>query len=546
MNIRSRLRLVVALFVLSLLLLGSSLVLSERQRTEHFARLTTALDADRVRSDTTVCVEDLQLQISLTAQTIPFGDGAAGLDATTRRALLAEIARCRIVSGQLQRGWADDGTQPLSTRVGALLDHWLVVVQQLGTARHNDALMTLALKADPSAQQLTGTLLPDAKTGYTAAVDEARLAFDRSSQTGDLLVILVGCLALVATGLVLVTVLSLDAGLRALLTGATAYRTGRLHHKIPTEGAQEFGEVAAQMNEMASAIIEAQSELESRARRLERSLEDLRRTQAQLVEQQKMAALGTLVAGVAHEVNTPLGVAITANSYLNDNLGSLQTLLQDADTQPHQVQEVVDLGLEATHLLTHNLARAAELVRSFKQVAVDRSHRETRRLRLGGWLDAVAHSLSPLMRRHGVHLSVHADIDAQLELSAGELEQVLTNLCVNSVHHGYPDGAAGARAEGDPHVQIGSTVQDDALLIEVSDNGVGMPPEVVERVFEPFFTTRRGAGGTGLGLHIVHQVVTTAFQGHVEVTSQPGEGTRWQLRLPFGTDALRYIPPQPG
>lgn len=529
----------VVIFLVSFVLLGGTLALSVQQRTEHFTRLSSALDADQMRSAVAVCVQDLQQQLALTSQTLAFQPGEDGLEPTTRDQLTGALDVCRDHAAAFGASTVLGDERGLESRLTELLGHWREVSTQIGTERHTDALTTLAVKADPLAAVLLTEDLPDAGKRYAIAVEEAREAFDLSAQTGDLLVIVVGLLALVAAALVVVTVLSLERGVRALLQGTAAYKVGRLTHTIDAPDSQEFQEVATQMNEMALSLIDAQRELEDRASRLQDSLEELEETQGQLVEERKMAALGNLVAGVAHEVNTPLGVAITANSLLDDQLRSLAELVEGPQVSRRALREATLSGREAADLLGANLARAADLIRSFKQVAVDRSHIETRTLVLDEWLRSVASSLSPLLRKHSATLDVVSPPGLVVQLSAGELEQVLTNLCVNAVLHGYPPPHQRAAPHSPVEVRIRCTLEAERLALSVEDDGAGMSPDVLEKVFDPFFTTKRGNGGTGLGMHIVHQVVTTGFGGTISVNSAPGAGTAWRLDLPLGSPALR-------
>lgn len=541
MKLRSRLGLAIASFVVSLVLLVGTLAVSIQQRTRQYSRLTSALDAERWLADTAVCVEDLHRQLSLLGQTIPIGDTDVGLEPTTRAHIMTSIASCRGSAGRLESTSVLEGEADLVADVGVLLNFWTRAASGLGTTEHAASLQTLAVEADPIALDLIGARLPLARGAYTGVIDDARADFDRMAQATDILLMLAAFLALGATGLVTATVLSLERGVTALMMGARAYRAGQLEHRIDAPGSEEFDGIADQMNGMAASLVGARSELESRAERLESSLQTLQDAQERLVNQQKMAALGNLVAGVAHEVNTPLGVAITATSFLDDSLHSLDQLIDAPDLSRSEMRDILSDGLEASGLLNANLARAAELIRSFKQVAVDRSHLETRQLMLDQWLESVVKSLTPLLRKHAASITVDAPENVELHLSAGKLEQVLTNLCVNSMLHGYPPMVERLGEDSPAGITINASIGQDCLTMKIADEGAGMSQEVVDRVFDPFFTTARGSGGTGLGMHIVHQVVTAVFDGTVDLETELGQGTSWQLRLPLGTPALRRV-----
>jgi signal transduction histidine kinase len=270
------------------------------------------------------------------------------------------------------------------------------------------------------------------------------------------------------------------------------------------------------------------SELEMRKAKdaAEAALRNLRETQNSLIEAEKLAALGRLVAGVAHEVNNPVGISLTVASSLERKIAMFAEEVGRGELRRSSLNEFIDSNRDAASQLVANLNRAAELIQSFKQVAADRNYSDQRVFDLADLTEQVVMSLKPGLRKQNLALSVDCDPDLIMNSFPGPYGQVLTNLFFNSVAHAFPNGGAGAvkikvKQLGDDHVEILFT-----------DNGCGMSPDVRKRAFDPFFTTRRDQGGTGLGLHIVYSIVTSRLGGRINLSSHPGEGTRIQIILP--------------
>ncbi|MCB9764428.1 MAG: HAMP domain-containing histidine kinase [Alphaproteobacteria bacterium] len=271
---------------------------------------------------------------------------------------------------------------------------------------------------------------------------------------------------------------------------------------------------------------ETQRTLEEANAELQRSLDQLRAAQDELVRSERLAELGRLVAGVAHEINTPLGVAVTGSSLTRERLETLRQDFEQGTLRRKDLRRFLDDAETSTELVEVNLRRAAELVTHFKKVAVDQTSQVRRTISLVAYLDDVLTSLGPMLRKTGVTARVLSEKDVRLDTFPGALSQVITNLVSNAVHHAYPEGAVGeVRFVVRPFSSGGAS-------LEVEDDGRGMPPEVLRQIFEPFFTTRRAQGGSGLGMHIVHNLVTSVLGGHITVRSRPGGGTRILIELP--------------
>ncbi|RYX98647.1 MAG: PAS domain-containing sensor histidine kinase, partial [Bradyrhizobiaceae bacterium] len=258
----------------------------------------------------------------------------------------------------------------------------------------------------------------------------------------------------------------------------------------------------------------------------EAALRNLRETQNSLIEAEKLAALGRLVAGVAHEVNNPVGISLTVASSLERRVARFGEEVARGDLRRSALNEFIEANRDAASQLVANLNRAAELIQSFKQVAADRNYSDQRVFDLADLTEQVVMSLKPGLRKQKLALSVECQPNLTMNSYPGPYGQVITNLLLNAVAHAFPNGEGGAveikvQAAGADHVEI-----------LCSDDGIGMTPEVRRRAFDPFFTTRRDQGGTGLGLHIVYSIVTSRLGGRLHLQSEPGQGTRIQIILP--------------
>src|SRR5438552_3831740 len=255
----------------------------------------------------------------------------------------------------------------------------------------------------------------------------------------------------------------------------------------------------------------------------ESALRHLRETQNSLIEAEKLAALGRLVAGIAHEVNNPVGISLTVASALERKTALFAGEVERGNLRRSSLNDYLETSRDASSQLVANLNRAAELITSFKQVAADRNYSDQRVFDLGDLTEQVVMSLRPGLRKHNLTLNVDCQPNLSMNSYPGPYGQVLTNLFLNAVAHAFPDGKAGA-----VDIEVRASGKDNVEII-FSDNGVGMSMDVRRRAFDPFFTTRRDQGGTGLGLHIVYSIVTTRLGGRLDLDSEPGGGTRIQM-----------------
>ncbi|HET6839319.1 MAG TPA: PAS domain S-box protein [Bradyrhizobium sp.] len=258
----------------------------------------------------------------------------------------------------------------------------------------------------------------------------------------------------------------------------------------------------------------------------EAALRHLRDTQNSLIEAEKLAALGRLVAGVAHEVNNPIGISLTVASSLERKAMQFAVEVSHGDLRRSRLNEFLETSRDASSQLVANLSRAAELITSFKQVAADRNYSDQRTFDLGDLTEQVVMSLRPGLRKQNLTLSVDCQPDLTMNSYPGPYGQVLTNLFLNAVAHAFPDGSPGA-----VDIKVREFGKDNVEIV-FSDDGCGMSLDVRHRAFDPFFTTRSDQGGTGLGLHIVYNIVTNRLGGRLDLDSEPGRGTRIQIILP--------------
>lgn len=264
---------------------------------------------------------------------------------------------------------------------------------------------------------------------------------------------------------------------------------------------------------------------------LSETLNSLRRTQKQLVESAKLASLGQLVAGVAHEINTPVGVGVTGASTLAEETARLKALYTSGEMKRSDLDAYVGTAATISKLLLSNMERAATLIQSFKDVAVDQTSEERRVFRLKAYIDEVLSNLSPMLRRSDHRMSVHCDETIEVDTYPGALAQVITNFVTNALLHAFPEDTRGEMLIVVRCVYANG-LETDQIELRFSDNGIGIPQENLSRIFDPFYTTMRGRGGSGLGLNIIHNLVTGSLSGQISVESQLNVGTTFIVRFP--------------
>lgn len=268
-----------------------------------------------------------------------------------------------------------------------------------------------------------------------------------------------------------------------------------------------------------------QKDLENANKELNISLETLKQTRDQLVQSEKMAALGGLVAGVAHEINTPVGVGVTAASFLDVKTREFTSLYESGNLKRSELEEYLQVVKEVSNSILINMERAAELISGFKQVAVDQSSESKRRFNLSDYINETLLSLRPRYKKTGHTIHVDCDPDIELDSFPGAISQILNNLIMNSLIHGFKDMEKG-------NVDLEIFAKEGTITFIYRDNGCGMDKDQKEKAFDPFFTTMRGKGGTGLGMSIVFNLVTQTLQGSIVLDSRPGQGVCLTMKFP--------------
>jgi len=294
-----------------------------------------------------------------------------------------------------------------------------------------------------------------------------------------------------------------------------------------------FNNMLMTINQRDQEVLSLNEQLNIRAAELSDSLEQLKKTQKQMLESEKMASLGSLVAGVAHEINTPIGVSVTAASFLENRTKKFIQSFAEEEITKKDFVEYFDESTELLQMVLTNLNNAAKLITSFKLIAVDQSSQFWGSIDFKNYLDEVLLSLHPKYK----HLMDQIDVDCAEHFlvwtNPGSIAQVVTNLVINSVEHAFVTMPENDRPRIKIKIQLSLASDGSKKIIhmEYHDNGCGMNNEKRKRIFEPFYTTRRAEGGSGLGLSIVYNLVTQQLGGKISCTSEPGQGTHFSMTL---------------
>jgi len=267
--------------------------------------------------------------------------------------------------------------------------------------------------------------------------------------------------------------------------------------------------------------------VEERTRELQQSIEELDLTQKSMIEREKMASLGDVVAGLCHEINTPLGVCVTVASSLSDYNREFKNTLSEDALKKSDLDNYVNSIAEAENLLNSSLHRAADLMGHFKQVAVDQTSSHRRYFDLAEMLEEVLIIVKPAFKNEKFRLNLHCEKGVDMDSYPGPLNQVMTNLIYNAMDHGFQD-----RESGCVNIIAETMSDDNEVLIEFSDDGAGIEEKNIGKIFNPFFTTKPGRGGTGLGLNITYNIVTNILGGSITVHSCEGEGATFRIKIP--------------
>ncbi|MEI6746986.1 MAG: ATP-binding protein [Methylococcaceae bacterium] len=270
--------------------------------------------------------------------------------------------------------------------------------------------------------------------------------------------------------------------------------------------------------------------LAKRWRALNDNIETLKATRNELVENEKMASLGRLVSGFAHEINTPVGIAVGAISHDDETIATIKSLLAKEEVTEQELTQQLDYLSEGHYLALANLRRAADLVQRFKRTSIDRSSQQKREYQPAELIQDVLTTLHNSLKRTAINVEINCPEQLKLYGTPGLLEQILTNLITNSISHGFDNG----NRAGNIKINV-SQSSEKRLIIDYQDNGIGMNEYVKQQAFEPFFTTSRGKGGSGLGLYVIYNIVTQQMAGTIQITSAPNIGVRFYIECPIET-----------
>lgn len=272
-------------------------------------------------------------------------------------------------------------------------------------------------------------------------------------------------------------------------------------------------------------VVSRTKQLSIKNDKLETAMLKLQQAQSSLVESEKMAALGGLVAGLAHEINTPLGIVKTAVSHNQGITNEIHQLIKDKKLTSKKLQQSLESESQGYQLVESNLERAIHLVSTFKQVAVDQSTEAVREVNLTEYLTETMDSLKPLLRSNNIKIKITGDDDLNVSTYPGPLYQILSNLVNNSIKHGFENSSSG-------NITVSIAREGNDMTIVYSDDGIGMEQEILEQVYEPFMTTKRNQGGSGLGMHIVFNLITQLFKGSINCHSSPNNGVTFTIKFP--------------
>lgn len=303
-------------------------------------------------------------------------------------------------------------------------------------------------------------------------------------------------------------------------------------YDLPTSNYLEWNALVDRVNAIINKIIQelhnrqfAEIDALLEKNNAETAYNELVKTKNSLVQTEKMAALGRLVAGIAHEINTPIGIALTVASHLDVETTKLDKKVSGNALKKSDLDEYLELATESSGLIFSNTQRASELIQSFKQIAVDQSSQIKREFFLCDYLKEVLHSLNPKIKITPIQVEFNCTAVIPMNSYPGALSQVMTNLVLNAILHAYEDKQTG-------QITITVTAIDKNVEIKVKDDGVGIDQVTLSKIFDPFFTTKQGKGGTGLGLNIVFNIVTQTLNGRIAVSSELDQGTCFTINIP--------------
>jgi signal transduction histidine kinase len=274
-----------------------------------------------------------------------------------------------------------------------------------------------------------------------------------------------------------------------------------------------------------------EDKVRDRTQELKAAFDNLKFTQKQLIEAEKMASLGSLVAGVSHEINTPIGISVTAASHLIDEVESFKSKYDKGLITKSSFESFLETSDEVSKIILSNMIKGSELIKSFKNIAVDQSSESKRKFDIEEYVHEILLSTRSKFKRTKHTIEFECQKEMLIDSYPGAISQVFTNLLMNTLNHGFESVEEGK-------ITINITHNDDSVIILYHDTGCGIPEENLGKIFTPFFTTKRGAGGSGLGLSIVYNIITKTLSGEIECFSKPGDGTTFKMTIPGFSESI--------
>lgn len=294
----------------------------------------------------------------------------------------------------------------------------------------------------------------------------------------------------------------------------------------------EISILAHKFNEMVETIESRTNDLEESNDELEHMIHNLKRTQNKLIESEKMASLGKLVAGVAHEVNTPVGIGLTASSHLSFITQELDEKYQKEEMSQKAFESYLKEADKLATLIFTNLNRTSDIIKNFKQVAVDQTSEQKRVFYLKEYTEGIIISIDNIIRKKDINVDIKCDDSISISSYPGLYSQIMTNLVINSIRHGF-------KGRDNGNITIDIKIEDNKLNIVYMDNGIGISEENLPQIFDPFFTTNREDGGSGLGLNIIYNIITNNLKGTISCNSKINEGVIFRIELPFDIKGIK-------
>lgn len=270
-----------------------------------------------------------------------------------------------------------------------------------------------------------------------------------------------------------------------------------------------------------------ENQVDIRTKELQKSLNDLQDAQQKLIESEKMSALGNLVSGVAHEVNTPLGNALTSSSIITKETSELIEQMTNGTLKRSSMENKLEVLNQASNLLQKTLEYASNLIRSFKQISVDQITDDIRAFNLKNYIEEIFLTNGNKLKVSAVQKEIICEEEIIIETSAGIIAQIFNNFIQNSILHGFDN------FKGEAKIVVKLEKVKNNLIITYKDNGNGIDESVKDKIFEPFVTTKRNAGGTGLGLNIVYNLIYQKLKGNLQVISEKNKGVQFIIRIPM-------------